>query len=213
MSAADAPLHEHDAGAWYCPDVGAPFGPDEKDDDADACPWCGGPIETADDEGDEFGPDRPDRQFASRITIDLDADKYDRDGFDLRATRTWHNLQNDADYVDVHVSSSGLGLHFVAWYEQPLRFHEEVAARRTHGDDPRRTWMDCQRWLNGLYTDVLFEEKDSRPMEKERRFSTVYDALDYIREHRRNDTKRMKALAEHGHRAAPELARRARRDA
>jgi len=200
MSATDTPVHEHDGGAWYCPDVGAPFGPDEKDDD-DACPWCGGPIEEAEEQDDRFGPDRPDRQFASRITIDLDGDKYDRDGFDLRATRTWHNLQNDADYVDVHVSSSGLGLHFVAWYEQPLQFHEEVAARRSHGDDPRRTWMDCQRWLNGLYTDVLFESKDSRPMEKERR------------ERRRNDHKRMKALAEHGHRAAPGLARRARRDA
>jgi len=153
--------------------------------------------------------ERPDQRFESRITVDLDGDKYTHTQFDLEAVKVWHNLQNAADYVDVHVSSSGLGLHFVAWYEQPLQFHEEVAARRSHGDDPRRTWMDCQRWLNGLYTDVLFEEKDTRPMAKERRFSTVYDALDFIRERRSDDYDRMKGLANDGHRAAPDLARRA----
>ncbi|AAY24967.1 ORF 41 [Haloarcula hispanica virus SH1] len=157
--------------------------------------------------------ERPDERFASRITVDLDGDKYTHTQFDLEAVKVWHNLQNSADYVDVHVSSSGLGLHFVAWFEQPLRFHEEVAIRRSSGDDPRRVWMDCQRWLNGLYTDVLFEEKDTREFDKERDFATVYDALAFVAEHRTDDADRMKRLANEGHRAAPDLARKARREA
>lgn len=159
------------------------------------------------------GPERPDEEFESRVTIDLDGDKYTYTQFDLRAVRVWHNLRDAADYVDVHVSSSGLGLHFVGWFEQPLAFHEEVAVRRGNGDDPRRVWMDCQRWLNGLFTDVLFEEKDSREFTKERGFATVYDALAFIDEYRRDDAERVKRLATDGHKGAPDLAPKARREA
>jgi len=153
--------------------------------------------------------DRPDRDYGSRITVDLDGDKYSPHQFDLKAVRIWHNLQHSADHVDVHVSSSGLGMHFVAWFDQDLQFAEEVALRRANGDDPRRIWMDCQRWLNGLYTDVLFEEKDTREFDKERGYASVYDALSFIDEYRSDDADRVKQLAQSGHRADPELARRA----
>ena len=153
--------------------------------------------------------ERPDQEFASRVTIDLDGDKYDHGQFDLRAVRIWHNLQESADYVDVHVSSSGLGLHFVAWFREDMQFAEEVAVRRANGDDPRRIWMDCQRWMQGLYTDVLFTEKDGREMSKERRFADVYAALSFVAQNRTTDADRVQRLAEHGHRAEPSLARRA----
>ncbi|AFD02311.1 putative protein 30 [Haloarcula hispanica icosahedral virus 2] len=153
--------------------------------------------------------DRPDRDYESRITVDLDGDKYTHGQFDLKATQIWHNLQDSADHVDVHVSSSGLGMHFVAWFEQDLQFAEEVALRRASGDDPRRIWMDCQRWLNGLYTDVLFESKDTRRFDKERGFATVYEALAFINEYRSDDHERVKSVAQDGHRGDPELARRA----
>lgn len=143
----------------------------------------------------------------SRITVDLDAKDYSASAFRFRAVRTWHNLQREAVEVDVHVSSSGLGLHFVAWFEDALAFHEQIALRRQAGDDPRRVDMDTERWLNGLYTDVLFEEKDDRPHDKERRFRDVYDALDWI-DNQRKDARRIKRLATDGHKGAPDLSRR-----
>lgn len=143
----------------------------------------------------------------ARISVDLDAKDYSAEGFRMKAVQTWHNLQRDADDVDVHVSSSGLGLHFVAWFDRRLAFHEEVAMRRAAGDDPRRVDMDVQRWFQGLYTGVLFEEKSNRPHDKERRFHDVYAALDFVDE-QRDDHSRVKRLAIDGHKGAPDLARR-----
>lgn len=156
--------------------------------------------------GQPGGPDPS--EFQARITIDLDAKDYARTQFRLRATQIWHNLDDVAAHVEVHVSSSGMGLHFVAWFDENLEFYEEIAMRRAHGDDPRRIDMDIERWSNGLYTGVLFSEKSSRPFEKERRFRDVYDALDHI-DAKRDDSNRMGRLAVDGHKADPELARRA----
>ena len=141
-----------------------------------------------------------------RITVDLDAKDYSRNQFRLRATRAYSQLADDADEVEVHVSSSGLGLHLVAWFEDPLEFHEEIALRRQHGDDPRRVDMDIKRWFQGLYTGVLFEEKGDK--EKERRFSGIFDALDWI-DAQRDDANRVKRLANDGHKGAPDLVARA----
>lgn len=143
----------------------------------------------------------------TRITVDLDAKHHPPAEFRLKATRTWHNLQHVAEVVEVHVSSSGKGLHFVAWLTERLEFYEQVQLRREMGDDPRRVEMDVERWLNGLYTQVLFSRKDSRPFEKERGFRDVYDALDFI-DARRDDHDRMRAVANEGHKGDPELARR-----
>jgi hypothetical protein len=143
-----------------------------------------------------------------RITIDLDAKDYSASQFRLKATQIWHNLKDDASDVEVHVSSSGLGLHFVAWFDESLQFYEEVVLRRQHCDDPRRIDMDVQRWLQGLYTGVLFEEKSNRAHEKERRFRDIYDALDWI-DNQRDDASRIQRLAQDGHKGAPDLAPRA----
>lgn len=145
------------------------------------------------------------------ITIDLDAKEYGSNQFRLKAVAIWHNLKDIATDVDVHVSSSGLGLHFRAWTDRRLEFYEEVAMRREYGDDPRRIDMDIQRWFNGLYTGVLFEDKDNRDHEKERRFRDVYDALDWI-DNQRDDYNRVKRLAKDGHKGAPDLVRRSGAD-
>lgn len=149
-------------------------------------------------------------RYASRITVDLDG-KHHRQAFALRAIRCWHNLDAIADDVEVHVSTGQEGLHFVAWFRDGLEFHEQIGLRREHGDDKRRIDMDVQRWLQvgPQFTDVLFHSKGGREMVKERRFTSVYDALDYIRA-QRDDHDRMNRLANHGHRGAPALA--ARRD-
>lgn len=152
------------------------------------------------------GPSNP-SDYGARATVDLDWKEYPASQFRMRAIRTWHNLRDAADLVDVHVSSGGMGLHFVAWFEDDVPFHEQVAIRRATGDDPRRVAMDCERWLNGLYTDVLFETKEERPQTKERRFADVYDALDYIYA-QRDDHDRMRRLANDGRRGAPGLVHR-----
>ena len=140
-------------------------------------------------------------RYRSRVTIDNDGPKHGRD---MEAVQAWHNLRDMADRVDVHVSSSGKGLHFVAWFEADLSFAEKVQIRREHGDDPRRVDMDCKRWLAGMQTDVLFGQKDGGQQVKERRFRDVYDALDFIKEQRRDDGRRMKRFVEHGHKVAPD---------
>lgn len=152
------------------------------------------------------------KHYADRFTVDLD----DHGDLHARAVRAWYYLRDVADAVDVHVSSSGGGLHFVAYLEATMPFHKKVEHRRTAGDDPRRVDMEIQRWHAGLQVDVIFCQKDGGPGEgakvKDRRFRDVWDALDAI-DARADDYDRMKALANEGHRGAPDLARRARRDA
>lgn len=144
--------------------------------------------------------------YESRITVDLDGDKYSRTGFESRAVQTWHNLKASADRVDVAVSSGGFGLHFVAWFRDSLTFDAQLQIRRAAGDDPRRVDMDKQRYLNGLFTDVLFRQKDGRENTRTE-YRDVWDALDAI-DGRRDDHDRMKQVANAGHKGDPELARR-----
>lgn len=157
-------------------------------------------------EGDELV-----QQYAQRATIDFDG-KHNGSAneFRLNAYRIWHNLRDLADRVDVHVSTGQHGLHFVAWFEDDLAFHDEITVRRDNGDDPRRLDLDEQRWqqLGGHFVDVLFHEKRDAPRRKERRFRDVYDAVDYILA-QRDDYRRLKKVANHGHKGDPELARRA----
>jgi hypothetical protein len=146
-------------------------------------------------------------EFESRVTIDFDGDK--ARNFRFEAVKIYHNLREVADDVEVHVSSGQGGLHFVAWFRDELPFHEKIAIRRAHGDDPRRTDMDVQRWQNGIFTGVLFQEKGhAEDARKERRFADVHDALDYIYS-RRDDAERMNRLANRGHKGEPELIRHA----
>jgi len=158
------------------------------------------------------GDEKPRHErFESRVTVDLDGKHHG--SFALRASRVWHNLQDIADHLEVHVSTGQQGLHFIAWFEDALAFHEQVAIRRNHGDDLRRIDMDIQRWLQvgPQFTDVLFHQKGDRDQAKERRFMDVYDALDYIRDYSRDDADRVRRLANDGHKGAPDLAAKARR--
>jgi hypothetical protein len=147
-------------------------------------------------------------EYASRVTVDLDGDKYDVDRFEQVAVRAYHNLEAAADAVEVAVSSSGEGLHLIGWFREDLHFSDEVKIRRTHHDDPRRVDMDCQRWLEGLYTDVLFSSKHGRDA-TQTRYATIWDALETIRHNRTDDVDRVRRLAVDGHKGAPSLARRA----
>jgi DNA primase len=149
--------------------------------------------------------------YEDRFTVDIDA-KPGKD-LELQAVKTWNRLLDVADAVDVHVSSSGQGLHFVAYLKDSMPFYKKVAMRRTAGDDARRVDMEIQRWHAGLDVDVLFNQKDvpddmGGVKTKERRFADVYDALDFIRA-QRDDADRVRRLAVDGHKGAPDLARKA----
>jgi hypothetical protein len=147
-------------------------------------------------------------RYQSRITVDLDGDH--SEDFRLRAIRTWHFLDGVADDVKVHVSTGQQGLHFVAWFREALEFHEQISIRRQAADDARRIDMDIQRWLQvgPEFTDVLFNQKGDRENVKERRFSDVYDALDYVDAYGSDDADRVRRLANDGHKGAPDLARK-----
>ena len=147
--------------------------------------------------------------YADRWTVDLDA----KDGnLEQQAVKTWYYIKRVADGVDVHVSSSGRGLHFIAYLKQPIPFWKKVQHRRAAGDDPRRIDMEIQRWDAGLDVDVVFLQKDGGVGEgvlvKDKRFRDVWDALDFIAA-QRDDYDRMKRLANDGHKGAPDLSRRA----
>lgn len=179
-------IHDHDPDKW-----------DHDDDDSEQT--------TLTDGGRVINPNARHRRYQTRIPIDLDGDKHAN--FRFEATRVYRNLQRIADDVRAHVSSGQGGLHLMAWFEDALSFEEQIAIRREHGDDPRRVNMDIQRWNEGTFHGICFQQKSSRNTVKERRFSDVADALDYIGE-RRNDYDRMKRVANHGHKGDPEYSRR-----
>lgn len=145
--------------------------------------------------------------YASRVTVDLD----DHGDLELRAVRAYHYLLDAADGVDVHVSSSGEGIHLVGYFRRSLSFAERIRHRRQAGDDPRRVDMEVQRWHNGLDVDVIFSQKDTAGAgddlaTKERRYADVWDALDAVRANKQDPSERIAALANDGHKGDPALA-------
>ena len=134
----------------------------------------------------------------SRVTLD-----YDRYAprFALKAISGYHALCNDADDVEVAVSSSGRGVHLTGLYGRLLDDDYKEQLRRTLGDDPNRIHMDTERGAIGHTTDVFWHEKEGNDGQRQTGFATVYDALEYIYETERSDYQRMNALANYGHRA------------
>jgi hypothetical protein len=150
--------------------------------------------------GGHAGGDR----YHGRVTVDLDGYT---GRFRFKAIRAYHQLQRDADAVDVHISSSGEGLHLVGWFKDQLTFSERIDYRRQLGDDPKRVQIDIERARNGVYTGVLWSRKSSNPGGvKDRDFADIYDALDHMDATNRSDADRMRSLANGGHKAEPSLA-------
>lgn len=154
----------------------------------------------------------PREEYAGRVTVDVDGYV---GGFELTALRAYYNLARIAEHVEVHVSSSGEGVHLVGWLAEDCDFPTRIKLRRQLCDDANRVKFDMERFLNGVYTDVLWTEKDrqhgpeSTPEErpgKDRSFSDIHAALDHIRMNTTTDAERMNRLANEGHRGAPDLA-------
>lgn len=155
---------------------------------------------------------------SGRVTVDIDG--YESN-FELLATRAYHNLDHMADSVDVHISSSGEGIHLVGWFEQAVDLPDRIKMRRMLRDDKNRIRIDVERAMNGIYTGVLWSEKHSnvgptrdpeKPSEhgrKDRDFADVHDALEHMRMTNSDPSEQMQRLAEYGHKRQPELARRA----
>ena len=159
--------------------------------------------------------------YNGRVTVDIDGYA---PAFETRATRAYYNLKDLAADVEVHISSSGEGVHLVGWFEREIPLAEQLELRRTLLDDPNRIQIDIERAKNGVYTGVLWSEKHSntgptRESEKatesgrkDRSFRDIHDALRHMKQTNSDPHDRMQRLAEHGHKGAPDLARKARRD-
>lgn len=149
--------------------------------------------------------------MTGRVTVDIDG--YVR-GFELLAIRSYYNLKREADEIEVRISSGGSGIHLVGYFNEELPFSRRIQYRRMLGDDQNRIKIDIERFKHGVYTGVLWSEKDVAHPDgstergtAQRDFGDIHDALDHIRMTRTDPQTRMKRLANEGHRAAPDLAR------
>jgi len=142
-----------------------------------------------------------------RVTIDIDGYV---DNFELTALRAYHNLRRAAEHVDVHVSSGEGGLHIIGYFESPKSFPERIHLRRMLGDDQKRINIDIQRFKNGVYTGVLWDQKSRNGSgTKHRDFEDIHDALAFVNRDKNLSPERIKRFAEYGHKRAPELTRHA----
>jgi len=114
--------------------------------------------------------------YQSRLTIDIDGYVPQ---WRLQAIRAWYELNRIADRVDVHVSSSGTGLHIIAFFEDP---EDGYIHRERLSDDYRRVELDRERRKYGLLDNVSWQRKSANDGEKIRDFTDIWDALDYITE-------------------------------
>jgi len=154
----------------------------------------------------------PRSEYGGRVTVDVDGYV---GGFELTAIRAYYNLARIAEHVEVHISSSGEGVHLVGWLSERCDFPSRLKLRRQLCDDTNRIQFDLERFMNGVYTDVLWTQKDrqhspenspeDRPG-KDRSFDDIHRALDHIRMSTTTDAARMSRLANHGHRGEPSLA-------
>lgn len=154
----------------------------------------------------------PRSDYRGRVTVDVDGYV---PNFELTAIRAYYNLARHAEEVEVAISSSGEGVHLTGWFAEHVDFPTRLKMRRALCDDANRVQFDLERFMNGIYTDVLWTEKDrqhspehapeNRPG-KDRSFGDIHDALDAIRMNTTTDADRMNRLANHGHRGEPSLA-------
>ena len=163
-------------------------------------------------EGVEGVSTDPRSEYGGRVTVDVDGYV---SGFELTAIRAYYNLARIAEHVEVHISSSGEGVHLVGWLSERCDFPSRLKLRRQLCDDTNRIQFDLERFMNAIYTDVLWTQKDRQhspenaPEErpgKDRSFDDIHRALDHIRMSTTTDAARMSRLANHGHRGEPSLA-------
>jgi len=128
----------------------------------------------------------------SRVTLDIDA--YIED-FELTATRAAYQLEHLADKVEVRVSSSGEGVHIIAWFEEQLGKDAKRRLRRTLGDDAKRLELDKRRWRFRQTDNVLWTRKENGEADQD--FDDIDDALDYIRD-ARDPRERLKYAVQKG---------------
>jgi len=159
----------------------------------------------------------PRESYRGRVTVDIDGYV---GNFELVAVRAYYNLARLADEVEVHISSSGEGIHLIGWFSEECDFPTRLKLRRTLGDDQNRLQFDLERFMAGVYTGVLWSQKDRRDSPenapenrpgKDRDFADIHDALRHINMSTTTDHDGLKRLADRGHKGAPELAHHAGR--
>lgn len=137
-----------------------------------------------------------------RVTIDIDSYC---PGWRMKAVKAYYNARNSgAVEVDVRVSSSGSGIHIVAWFPEMLTGGQKTRLRETLGDDPNRMRMDEIRGQVGHTTQVLWSEKHGETAEKH--YDDVWHALEDIEMRTRDATDVPHGFANYGRKAVGRLA-------
>lgn len=146
----------------------------------------------------------PQERGISRVTIDIDSYC---PGWRMKAVKAYYNARNaGAVELDVRVSSSGKGIHIVAWFPKLLTDERKTTLRETLGDDPNRMRMDAVRGGVGHTTQVLWSEKRGETAEKH--YEDVWHALETIEERikSQNPESVPHGFANHGRKAVGRLA-------
>ena len=143
-------------------------------------------------------PSPPTIEYRTRVTIDID---HYVSTPRLRLLRAYHNLLHaGATEVKVAVSSSRRGYHVEGLFAEELSDDEQVSIRRNLADDSNRIYMDVERSAIGHTSNVMWFTKSTNDHVRQQ-FDTPEDAINYVSETRKGDPQRVRAIANHGHKA------------
>lgn len=119
-----------------------------------------------------------DRPESARCRVTVDIDSY-APQWQLTAIRAYYNARAaGAVHIDVRISSSGHGIHLIAWFPTLLSTDQKQRLRATLGDDPNRLDMDRVRDRVNHTTQVLWTQKG--PNQIETHPEDVWHALETI---------------------------------
>lgn len=137
--------------------------------------------------------------ITDRVTVDID---YYVPSARLKVVRAYYALRNHSlvTEVRVHVSTSGKGFHLQGYLSERLSDSQRDALRQALHDDEQRAQLDNKRGSVGHATDIFWTEKDGNDGER-LEVADVWAALDYVEMNRATDHSRVKAIAQHGHKA------------
>ena len=133
--------------------------------------------------------------IVDRLTIDID---YYEPNAEMRALRAYHGLRrlDIVDNIEVHVSTSGKGIHIEGHLSERLSDDERYALRRGFCDDTKRVDLDEERGAVGHATDIFWTEKAGNDGERQQ-VDDIWAALDWL-ERGRSDASRVEQAAKHG---------------
>lgn len=150
--------------------------------------------------------DCPDPSEVGISQVSIDIDSYEP-GWQWTALRAFHNAKDaGAVQIDVQISSSGSGIHIIAWFPELLTDAETQVMRETFADDSNRVSMDEERGSVRHTRQVLWTWKGDNRIDTDP--EDVWHALETIERRIRAENPQSipHGLVNHGRRALGRLA-------